>query len=878
MRCSSPLTAGLASNMGNMSTLARTGAPSNTSGRVPISQSTSSWPITTRTFSAAAPEGIATVDCLSRTWTEPLSRSWVDVSPSKLDKVPDTGCKPTSWIPASSASVSTCVTSGTVEMAAQSEFVSPDALVAQVGSKPDRPGKQHQPRWSLAQSFVLSEKREHDHFFKCTPLLDSSVVSSISNAIEQLNEGSLLCPGGQCIVHVASSAAYCFLYREDQRDIVLSAASPQAAHFVPPSVPKVPNLPETLQRPLQYDAARTSEAASVPDSAGRQQLYSQRCQTVARSRTLVYSQKEQPSSPSNSAGSLRTKVTSPRFRRSSSADVTRIASMPTTLHRLEIHPHSNLSLSATIGKRTHSATRTIHRGRSCDNFGCQVEPSASKQPLAKEHAYVSPLANSSTNRSMSITPSSPRVLEPRRIPFAAKEGVDSPSHRLSKNCQASVANSGGTPGKKGEHVIDIGQHTFELFKVIGRGAFGVVWRARQTASDNEDIAIKVVTAKETAAFAAASFEAELLQLLCAGMGVAARGHVPQYISHSTARNDSQTEGGIVRLAMTLIPGRALDQWLYGMSDEEHKTVDVSQLVDGHLPGGRQGSCPWLRACSIVQELLSQLSSVFAALEPIAYHRDVSSHNVLIQSSNEAIGKKPNFALIDFGLAVRSGSWSKEWRSSNLAGDPRYWTPPAWMAFAFGFKYISRHPNSGFLQQYLTRMDYFSLGILGLEVLLAVWDASEAHDGKHPGFLEIRSAWRKYWAAVLHLFQMFHRDGASEVRQFLTQSKNEGVKGLVNDLRELRQCLRSAAIHPLNSQCAALLLVLANLIDERGTMTWQELPSVLGEDNRARASLQEGMSTCTHARTASLFSNTVVSNFNHRRIRSTGLDTRPAVIT
>lgn len=808
------------------------------------------------------------MDYLSRTWTEPLSRSWVDVSSSKLDTVPDLGCNLAGHIPASPASVSTCVTSCTLEMASQSDFVGADALAAQIGSNPDGPGKQHQPRWALSQTFVLSEKANHEHLFKCTPLFDSSVVSSISNAIEQLNEGSLLCPGGQCIVHSASSEAYCFLYREDQHDMFFSVASPRTAQFVPPSVPKAPNLPQTLQRPLQHDAARSPEHANVADGAGRQQSRSQRCQAVASSRTLGYSQTEQPPSLTNSAGSLRTKVASPRFRRSSSADVTRMASMPTALHRLELHPHSNLSLSATIGKMTSGATRTIRRNRSYECFG--LESSVSKQPLAKEQTSVSPLAHSSRNRSISIPPSSPIFLQPRRIPSAAKEGTDSPSNRLSKNCQASVTNGDGTPGKRGEHVVKIGHHTFELFQVIGRGAFGVVWRARQTASDNEDIALKVVNAKETAAFAAASFEAELLQLLCAGMGVTARGHVPQYITHSTARLESPTEGGTVRLAMTLLPGRAVDQWLYGMSDEEHKTVQVSQIVAGRLPGGRQGSCPWLRACSIVQELLSQLSSVFAALEPLAYHRDVSSHNVLIQSSAGPGGQKPTFALIDFGLAVRSGSWSAEWRRSNLAGDPRYWTPPAWMAFAFGFKYISRHPNPAFLQQYLTRMDYFSLGILGLEVLLAVWDASDVDDGKHPGFLEIRSAWRKYWSVAMHLFQRFHRDGASEVRQFLAQSQDEGVKGLVNDLRELRQCLRSAAIHPLNSQCAALLLVLANLVDERGTMTWQELPSSLAGDNRVRASLQEGMLTCTHTRTASLCSNTLVSNVNHRRIRSTGL--------
>jgi len=388
-----------------------------------------------------------------------------------------------------------------------------------------------------------------------------------------------------------------------------------------------------------------------------------------------------------------------------------------------------------------------------------------------------------------------------------------------------------------------------LTEVIGRGAFGVVWQAQHGSSSDEDVAVKVVTAKDQPALAAAIFEAELLQILTA----ASRNYssnVPNYVAHSVTRNNGGNGSGTVRLAMSFVPGGPLDKWLYGITDEDHKTVDVTQLVDGHLPGGQQGSWRLMNACSAVRDQLSQMAGVFAALQPIAFHRDVSSHNILVNFLDNS--ERPSFALIDFGLAVRSGSWNRDWKNSNLAGDPRYWTPSAWMAFAFGFKYVATHPNSGYQRQYLSRIDHFSLGILGLETLFALWNTQEAYEGKNPGLLEIRAAWVKYWMAVIHLFQMFHMQGAQEVRQFLSQSQDEGVSSLVAHLRQLRQSLRVAAVHHLNAPCAALLLVLADLIDEKGTVSWSEIPAMLGEDlcsQDASSPTSKGSSTTAQAEKA-----------------------------
>lgn len=415
--------------------------------------------------------------------------------------------------------------------------------------------------------------------------------------------------------------------------------------------------------------------------------------------------------------------------------------------------------------------------------------------------------------------------------------------------------------------MNVGGRSFRLQKVIGRGAFGVVWRARERGA-SEDVAVKVVLAKDSTGFATAAFEAELLEMLTAA-SEKTQEHVPQYIAHSATRNGL---GGLVRLAMTFVPGGSLDTWLYGISDEEHKTVDVAQLVDGHLPGGQQGSWSFASSCHVARTLLTQMSGVFANLSRVAYHRDVASHNVLVDFA-EGTGLRPNFSLIDFGLAVRSGTWSREWRNSNLAGDPRYWAPSAWMAFAFGFKYVATHPNPGFQEQYLTRMDHFSLGVLGLEVLFALWNAGEAYEGNHPGLLEVRAAWCKFWVIVIHLFQMFHRQGASDVRQFIAQSRDEGITCLVGHLRQLRQYLRVAASHAGNG-CAALFRVLADLIDEGGTVNWTEIPEMLREDVDAPFTMETQESALPRSSASLLHTHQSVRGQDdasqpHRRIRSTG---------
>lgn len=392
--------------------------------------------------------------------------------------------------------------------------------------------------------------------------------------------------------------------------------------------------------------------------------------------------------------------------------------------------------------------------------------------------------------------------------------------------------------------MDIGGRMFSLSKEIGRGAFGVVWQAREQnlapGAAEPPMVVKDVSASDSKALAAANFEAQLLQLLSKRLSACAWDHVPRYVCHSAVGN--RAGGGSVRTVMSFLRGRPLDQWLYSMSDEEHKRVDAKLLVFGGLPGSRQRSMPLAAAASFAQDMVSQLVPVLADLQPYAFHRDISSHNILIEVCEALDGKEgAHFGLIDFGLAVRASSWQRDWTSANLAGDPRYWTPAAWMAFAFGFKYVQAHPNRGFQRQYLARIDHFSLGVLGLEVLFSLWSSSAAECRAAPGMQQAHEAWCTFWHASIRFFQTFHVQGMHVCREFVARSQ-EGVTRFVSHLKRLRQALRQAAAFSENAHFAGLLMVFADFLDERGRIDWVYVPAALEEPGRVSYEVPQGMST------------------------------------
>lgn len=709
-------------------------------------------------------------------------------------------------------------------------------------SSPARPGAGG--TWSMTQSIRIGSDLEKDicvaFGLSC---IDKNISVSVTSTVEMLKRGILQVAEGYCVAFSASGGIYYALYRSDRKEAaetaVRKALGPEQASksmsFV--ASPMSPKTQESMfvASPMSSDRASPSyRLRTTPVRLGMSPSCAQEnSHHLLRADSFDQQAPRQQEQASRGRGFAHSPVTVMRSRARSASTVR------------ECPKPRDVVVSA---KRKSSKDKTRILAPTSSQLRI-VGQSESASHTMTSAAFYSPEALTGAAQIEVLTPRTKSLRKTRNSP------VSSPAREPGLGMAQDESEQ--------SHTVEIANRKFVLQSVIGRGAFGVVWLSREEGLDT-DIAVKVVSVHDSAGYASACFEAELLQFLTASIGRSCQ-HVPSYFAHSASRTGA-AEGStaVVRLAMSFMPGGALDRWLYGISDEEHKTVEVSQLIDGHLPGGQQGMWRLTAASKVVKDMLAQLSSVFEALQPIAFHRDVSSHNVLVDFPGDFL--KPQFSLVDFGLAVRSGSWSREWRSSNLAGDPRYWTPCAWMAFVFGFKYVSTHPNAGFQQQYLNRMDHFSVGVLGLETLFALWNIAEAYEGRNPGLLDVRSAWVRYWIAVIHLFQMFHVQGPQEVRQFLSHSQEDGITSMVTNLRHLRQSLRAAASHPLNRPCSGMLQVLADLLDEGGSVAWAEIPSLLraGDDFSSSP-----MSPQPLQRKVAQADQPKLQQQSHSRIRSTG---------
>mmetsp|Transcript_92979 Transcript_92979/g.240211 ORF Transcript_92979/g.240211 Transcript_92979/m.240211 type:complete len:723 (-) Transcript_92979:68-2236(-) len=420
-------------------------------------------------------------------------------------------------------------------------------------------------------------------------------------------------------------------------------------------------------------------------------------------------------------------------------------------------------------------------------------------------------------------------------------------------------------GGKAASAVRIAGRTFKRVRELGRGSFGVVWEVREvlpaaagtdTAAEGPVLALKWSTPARKEMMEACLLEAEVLRLLADALpgSKAASGEerVPRHEAHGVVAPTvpgpmgiAPPNGSHVLLAMSKLEGRPLDQWLYGADEQCLKAISIQQLLEGPMPGGRLATRSLAGAAGLCAALLQQMAPIFGALSDIAYHRDVSAHNFLIREGED--GEQAQFSVLDFGLAVRSRTWSTEWKVRNIAGDPRYFSPAAWMLLAHGHKYVEAHPDPQFRRQYRDRLDHYALGVLVLEVLFALWsgeeliagaseaagaDASKVKDvagaADRQALLQARAAWREYWTEVMGLFQRFHRDGAQAIRQALARS--EGISQLVSKLRALCAALKAAQGAAANlapgSSAVLVFQIAAGLVDWRSSWpSWPELETL-----------------------------------------------------
>jgi eukaryotic-like serine/threonine-protein kinase len=180
---------------------------------------------------------------------------------------------------------------------------------------------------------------------------------------------------------------------------------------------------------------------------------------------------------------------------------------------------------------------------------------------------------------------------------------------------------------------------YNLQHPIGRGAMGVVWRARDQLLDRE-VAIKevVISAMISADERRNAYRRTLREARTAAR-LSHRGVVTVY--------DVVEEDGRPWIVMELVPSQSLDQVL---------------AVEGRLLPARAGR--------IGQQLLSALAAAHAAG---VLHRDVKPSNVLISPSRSAEGWDERAVLTDFGIAQFEGD-PRLTQTGMVMGSPGFTAP------------------------------------------------------------------------------------------------------------------------------------------------------------------------------------------------------------
>ncbi|HET6190263.1 MAG TPA: serine/threonine-protein kinase, partial [Trebonia sp.] len=180
---------------------------------------------------------------------------------------------------------------------------------------------------------------------------------------------------------------------------------------------------------------------------------------------------------------------------------------------------------------------------------------------------------------------------------------------------------------------------YNLQHPIGRGAMGVVWRARDQLLDR-DVAVKEVV---ISALIGADERHNAYQRTLREARTAAR------LSHRgvVAVYDVAEEDGRPWIVMELVPSQSLDQVL---------------VVEGRLPAARAGR--------IGQQLLSALAAAHAAG---VLHRDVKPSNVLIATNKSGDGWDERAVLTDFGIAQFEGD-PRLTQTGMVMGSPGFTAP------------------------------------------------------------------------------------------------------------------------------------------------------------------------------------------------------------
>ena len=177
---------------------------------------------------------------------------------------------------------------------------------------------------------------------------------------------------------------------------------------------------------------------------------------------------------------------------------------------------------------------------------------------------------------------------------------------------------------------------YELYEVLGRGGFGVVYRAHDTLL-NVERAVKVL-------HPALCADPDFIERFRREAQIAARLEHPHIVP---VYDLGQAEGAFY-LAMKLMPGGSLRDWLQ-----------------------KQGALPFDQALEIARQAAAALDYAYSRPEKLV-HRDLKPGNLLFDEGGAV-------RLADFGLAkaLSGGGGTTLTASGALIGTPAYMAPELW---------------------------------------------------------------------------------------------------------------------------------------------------------------------------------------------------------
>mmetsp|Transcript_71771 Transcript_71771/g.126711 ORF Transcript_71771/g.126711 Transcript_71771/m.126711 type:complete len:682 (+) Transcript_71771:99-2144(+) len=458
--------------------------------------------------------------------------------------------------------------------------------------------------------------------------------------------------------------------------------------------------------------------------------------------------------------------------------------------------------------------------------------------------FASPRTSTATVRyPMAVSPNTQRAVSPHVMPqvqVAVKKVTSSPvisprksltmtsslpTLRLESTTRASVRNLNADDAYGKGVEVSMSEYRFRCSQVLGRGSYGEVWRAQVVSGPTglQEVALKEVGCRNQSELQQAIFEVQVL--LALERAAAPRSlRVPRCICYKV---ETSSNGWKVRTAMTVVPGESLDHF-----------------VRRAPPPGRTRLKAVQCGSALAAKLLMDIGPSLQILGPIAWHRDVNSHNILVDGVSDevddaSVEERAVFWLIDFGLAVDSQSWVSEsgkWRTEYIGGDSRYWPPSSWIMHLLGPEGFDSRPD--LCEQYQRRLDVHGLGITAVELLCSVALACPPGEEELGPWAALFESWQSYrdkvwtwWAAV---YQVFSAGGdLAPVQAKLVRDRI--VDQLLVLLADMRSCLRACAIS-LPKREGMLLNMIADMLDEGKSFELSEIQEVLGGQVRLARSV------------------------------------------